>query len=566
MTADASQAQGAASWILAAGLSLSLHMAAATLLVVGLPGAPETPSSPGTGIIVRNMAPEVGTRAAAATRPAAESATRRQAGSEPAERVAPQAPADSVTDTAEPRTRQDGVTERPDQTRLSAQAPRRVGSSTGGGLRPDPVSAGTVASLAASVATANGPIARVPAGAGAPVLAQRTAPSQRPDPAPAQVLEPAQVPTEDLGKTQDPAQLTHARAASVGTAPVTTAPDTTAAGRTGAIAPARRAPETTRPTAAVPATGPAPSRRVTPQRQARAETPPHQATAPSTATDRVAQVPREGLPTETTAPQNRVTTAVRETTTPDRRTRTPPQETEDPATRATRDGPNRRLSDRSAAPLDEPAAAGRTPAERAFARAIGTARAIFAVPCRLIRPERGPEGQRQIALYSPEPDDLARLSARLDQATAPPPGLVQHSTTRAQCAALDYVRDMADDPFTGVDLHLQHASVGADRPLAGSVLHPLGQGIGLFLLDPAGRVYDLADFVETTPGFSRFSVPLRRKGGAMDGALLLLAIASPGLEKLQVRARETPRATSFFAAARRINGNVDLSMAGIVLD
>jgi hypothetical protein len=227
------------------------------------------------------------------------------------------------------------------------------------------------------------------------------------------------------------------------------------------------------------------------------------------------------------------------------------------------------LPARGAAPADE--AVGRTPAERAFARAIGTARAIFAVPCRLIRAERGQNGQRQIALYSPEPDDLARLSGRLARASEAPPDVVQHATTRAQCAALDYVRDVADDPFTGVDLHLQHASVGADRPLAGAVLHPVDQGVGLFLIDPAGRVYDLADFIEdtaeTTPGVRNFKVPLRRDGAEIDGALLLLAVASPGLERLQALADVSPRATRFFAAARgQINGNVDISMAGIVLE
>jgi serine/threonine-protein kinase len=159
----------------------------------------------------------------------------------------------------------------------------------------------------------------------------------------------------------------------------------------------------------------------------------------------------------------------------------------------------------------------------------------------------------------------------LARAAAPPPDLVQHATTRAQCAALDFVRDVSDDPFTGVDLHLQHASVGADRPLAGAVLHPVGQDIGLFLVDPAGRVYDLAaffaDVAETTPGVSRFSVPLRRDGAEGDGALLLLAVASPALERLRARAAETPRAAGFFDAARRqISGNVDISMAGIVLE
>jgi hypothetical protein len=44
MTADASRAPGMTGWILAAGVSLSLHMAAATLLLVGLPEAPEAPS------------------------------------------------------------------------------------------------------------------------------------------------------------------------------------------------------------------------------------------------------------------------------------------------------------------------------------------------------------------------------------------------------------------------------------------------------------------------------------------------------------------------------------------
>jgi serine/threonine-protein kinase len=149
--------------------------------------------------------------------------------------------------------------------------------------------------------------------------------------------------------------------------------------------------------------------------------------------------------------------------------------------------------------------------------------------------------------------------------------VVQHATTRAQCAALDYVRDVADDPFTGVDLHLQHDSVGADRPLAGAVSHPVGQGVGLFLIDPAGRVYDLADFLadiaETTPGVRSFSVPLRSDGAQVDGALLLLAVTSPGLERLQALADDSPRATNFFAAARgQINGNVDISMTGIVLE
>ena len=53
----------AAGWVLVAGVSASLHLAAASAMVLALAGQPQAPVSGTAGIVIRNLPPVTGTTA-----------------------------------------------------------------------------------------------------------------------------------------------------------------------------------------------------------------------------------------------------------------------------------------------------------------------------------------------------------------------------------------------------------------------------------------------------------------------------------------------------------------------
>jgi hypothetical protein len=54
---------GAARWVIVAGVSVSLHLAAVSAMTLALAGQPQAPSAAAAGIVIRTLAPVIGTTA-----------------------------------------------------------------------------------------------------------------------------------------------------------------------------------------------------------------------------------------------------------------------------------------------------------------------------------------------------------------------------------------------------------------------------------------------------------------------------------------------------------------------
>jgi hypothetical protein len=188
--------------------------------------------------------------------------------------------------------------------------------------------------------------------------------------------------------------------------------------------------------------------------------------------------------------------------------------------RARRDGPDQRLSDRRAAP-----------AQGAGTVALEQMRTVLAdlhdAPCHLVLPL--PEGMTGFAAIGSDPTRLDAAGARLDRAFGREarPVLATHAVTEGQCAAVDFVRASRDDPRRGLGLDLWRPVASESRPLTGTLLHGATGALHLLLIDSAGQAHDLGGFLRPVPDGSHFSVPMSGAGASGDARQLLLAIAAP---------------------------------------
>lgn len=570
---------GPAGWIVAAGVSVSLHILAVTGLGLGLLGQPQAPSASGTGLVIKTLPPVTGS-APTLSRPDLARAAARQADSPARDRLtaleedpsgpapeAPQARAARLAAGSEARPadiRRASPTMRPTATR-----PAQVPTMRPMAMRPSQARPAEVPTL------------------------QPTAPSSRPDTTQARRVVPVQAdPTEAARDSPAPAQ------AADDLAPRRLAPsEAPERAHTPASTPVRTPVRAERPRAEAPradshadshadsgaetradpsrATRPArsePARRVQPE-AARRLSP-----AATTATTRITEAAQATRPTpppaSILAPTRRLATATR----PRRGTAPVPQDTRDPASRARRDGPDRRLSDRQAAPAAS--------AEPGIAAALAALQSLAGTPCHTAQPLTRAGAAPAIAIFG---TDRARLSEAGRSGGAPDPDrpdpdrpdsdwpdTASRPVTQAQCPALDFIRGAGDDPTKGISLDLWSATAGDRQPLTGVIGHDGPPALHLLLIDTAGQVHDLKSFLSEVPGGSQFSVRVAGAGGATgagDHHQLLLAIAAPvalALPNGQVSRGQTAPAGPFFEALQealvREGITPDLALAGFVFE
>lgn len=451
----------AAGWVLVAGVSASLHLAAASAMVLALAGQPQAPVSGTAGIVIRNLPPVTGT-------------------------------------TAEPgRAQHTAVTDR---------------------LRPldDPAEAARAEAAEARIAAApTGPVATDrPAHARlAPIETMPPEPeASRGAPVPATPDDPARL--APLGNLRKVPQAISAERASARLEPRSPA-IRQAAPAAVAATPRRLEPDG----AAVPRNEEAAALRAPVERAARTDQP---SAAP-------APLPRE----------------------PERR-----------PSRARRDGPDQRLSDRQAE------AADRRASGPDLGRAQRLLQGLHDTPCHLVIRLQG--GVPGLAALGRDPGLLAEAGKRLAETFVPEarPTLATHPVASGQCPVLDFARVAGDDPMRGIELDLWRPTVSDERPLAGTLLHDHPGSLHLLLADAAGQVHDLTGFLRPGPDGSDFLVPV--SGSADGGRGLLVAIATPfPLESL--RAHSGPRPTgrvfeSLAAELAQLGMVPDLALAAFALE
>ncbi|MFB9151290.1 hypothetical protein [Roseovarius ramblicola] len=504
---------GAAGWILAAGAALSLHVAAGAALVLALAAPPQAPAAAHGGVVIRNITAVTAT-APRAGRARAAPVEARRADTAPGDRLAaldeavPRRAAEAPARTAALAPgRTAGAQDTPRRLAPAAAAPRATGEPA-----PRRVAPGAQdrqeAAQAAPRRVAPGARDRQEATQAAP---RRVAPATQDRQEAAQEIAPRRVAQET---PEDAGAAAAVRRLSAGGA------------RRAATDAARPAPpgDTVRPQAA-------PQR--TPQR-ALQRAPQH---APETRAGRTPERSRSAI--------------------------APPPEPAPRRSRARRAGPDRRLSDRQAAP-----------ARDAGAVALEQIRTVLAdlhgAPCHLVLPL--PEGMPGFAAIGADPARLAAAAARLDRAFGREtrPVLATHAVAGGQCAAVDFVRASRDDPRRGLGLDLWRPAAGEGRPLTGTLLHGAAGALSLLLIDSAGRVHDLGGFLRPVPDGSHFSIPMSGAGAAGEARQLLLAIATPvPLQTLPPAASPTAAAPLFADLAQeleRLGLVADLALAAFVLE
>jgi len=568
---------GPAGWIVAAGVSVSLHILAVTGLGLGLLGQPQAPSASGTGLVIKTLPPVTGS-APTLSRPDLARSAARQADSPARDRLtaleeypsgpapeAPQARAARLAAGSEARpadirratplmrptaTRPTHVpTMRPMAMRPSQARPAEVPTlqPTAPSSRPDTMQARRVVPVQAdpTEAARDSPASAQAADDLAP---RRLAPSAAPERAHTPASTPARTPVR-AERLRAEVPRTDSHADSHADSGAETRPDPSRATRAARSEPASRVqPEAARRLSSAATTAPT---RITEAAQAA------QATRPTPP------------PASILAPTRRLATATR----PRRGSAPVPQDTRDPASRARRDGPDRRLSDRQAAPAAS--------AEPGIVAALAALQSLAGTPCHTAQPLTRAGAAPAIAVFG---TDRARLAEAGRPRGAPDPDrpdsnwpdTASRPVTQAQCPALDFIRGAGDDPTKGISLDLWSATAGDRQPLTGVIGHDGPPALHLLLIDTAGQVHDLKSFLSEVSGGSQFSVRVAGAGGATgagDHHQLLLAIAAPvalALPDGQVSQGQIAPAGPFFAALQealaRQGITPDLALAGFVFE
>ena len=456
-------APDAAGWTLATGLSVSLHIGGAALLVVMLGSAPGAAPGPETEITLQSApiqaapAPDAAARLAA-TAPETRLQAQQEARSAAPPPLSPETLADQPTahsperlDALRPApaaARPESVTaldpgpvsQEPAQQRLAAQAPTR------------PAATGTALPTPAQVTA---PADRVTAALPAPAP-PRLVPALSSDPAPARL---APAPSSDPA----PARLVPA--------PVTEA------------APARLRPEGSSPAASD------------------------------------AAIPETAAPPSGGAERARASRAAQQLA------MQPPSE--DTLERALRDRPRNFLSDRRAAPRPQlPAADGAAPDQPLHAAVLDHLRALPDIPCFAALPALDADGHLRLEVFGPAEAGLEAFRAGLEAETGSVPGMTLQAVTQGQCDTLDFIRRSRAYPEGSFPITLQSRRIASGTQLQGVVPADDGRAVALLLVDTGGNMHMLTRFLTRQPGGMGFAIPMSLQGPPVETWQLLLALVT----------------------------------------
>ncbi|SFA51911.1 serine/threonine protein kinase [Paracoccus halophilus] len=148
-------------------------------------------------------------------------------------------------------------------------------------------------------------------------------------------------------------------------------------------------------------------------------------------------------------------------------------------------------------------------------------------PCTLAtRLSEGPRAG-MIALVSAAPFDSAGLIAAYEQAFGTRPGVLPQAVNRAQCPAVDFLREVAGRPAPAPELRLDTGLAGGRLQMRGSVSVEPGRSLWLFLVAPTGEIYDLnAQLAGPDQAVRGFGFALSDDAGGPAGPYLLAALVS----------------------------------------
>jgi len=498
----------AAGWTLAAGLSVSLHVAVAALLALGLSRATGAVPGPETEITLRSvpLISSGGTDEAAriaATLPE----DRLRAATEP-ELPEAKTPLDAMAALA-PEARPELEADRP--AAEAAQAARALPPETALRAAPEHPSTTPDARVA--------PEATLPEAAAVPTPAETTRPAEAAtrlsvQPSVAQTRQTTDTPTrlaaEPTRPADTPARPDPADAPTRLTAEPTRPATPTAPARVGPVA---ERPATQSDAARLTPEEPAATRQA---QESGPEAPPASAGADGSGTTPTRQraAPGGAQTARVASPQEALRMAMQ-----------PPAE--DTLERALRDRPSTFLSDRRAAP--RPGAeddAPQTPDAALQAAIRAHLGGLPDIPCFAALPALDPEGSLRMEALGPAEGGLQAFRAGLEAETGPVAGMAVQTVSQGQCATLDFVRRSRGYPEHGLSITLNTRRIESGGRLEGAIHQDASRDVALLLVDTAGRVQSLDRFLTREADRAGFAIQMGLQGPAVETWQLLLAIAT----------------------------------------
>lgn len=238
---------------------------------------------------------------------------------------------------------------------------------------------------------------------------------------------------------------------------------------------------------------------------------------------------------------------------------------EDTLERALRDRPRTFLSDRRAAPRPE-ARMGIEQDDPAQDQPLLAAvrdhlRSLPDIPCFAALPALGVEGRLQLEVFGPAMAGLEAFQDRLEAETGPIPAMGLQPVTQGQCETLDFVRRSREYPAFGLFMTLAERRIASGSPLQGHIHQVTGRDIALLLVDNAGRIHSLAQFLRSEGSESLFTVPLALRGPSVETWQLLLAVATGQPLQTIANLSGPQEAAPFFARMR-----AEIATRGLVPD
>ncbi|MEL6519834.1 MAG: hypothetical protein AAFQ66_02660 [Pseudomonadota bacterium] len=162
--------------------------------------------------------------------------------------------------------------------------------------------------------------------------------------------------------------------------------------------------------------------------------------------------------------------------------------------------------------------------------------------------------------FGPTTKRLDQFRAGLEGAAGILPQTHLKPISDAQCATLQFVRDLPNYPEFGLYFELSNREIASGTRLEGRILNAAGQFLHLVVIDDDGLVQSLDSFLTLAGDAVEFAIPLTFQGGPIDTQQLLLAIAAP----INLSTTERMNGASAFAFFSALE--TERSQNGIPLD
>ena len=144
------------------------------------------------------------------------------------------------------------------------------------------------------------------------------------------------------------------------------------------------------------------------------------------------------------------------------------------------------------------------------------------------RPSRGPNAG-QISVLGRGETDVAALVEAYEQKFGVRPGVVRHQVSEAQCAALDFLQEIAGRPAPAPLLDVGVVTNGDTFQLQGAVrkaANAKNNNLWLFLVSPTGGIYDLTSQLQPDEdGADHFGVSIQSETGQQTNDDLFMLVA-----------------------------------------